>query len=85
MWREALPGERGAGPRREALLTLETKNKAELKDLLVFARAESKARGSYERQVKRINTVVTASQKTRYDTAVAEKKKVWDIFIRFIQ
>lgn len=64
--------------RHEALLTLETKNKAELKDLLVFARAESKARGSYERQVKRINTVVTASQKTRYDTAVAEKKKVWD-------
>ena len=64
--------------RHEALLTLETKNKAELRDLLVFARDESKARGSYERQVKRINTVVTASQKTRYDTAVAEKKKVWD-------
>lgn len=64
--------------RHEALLALETKNKAELKDLLVFARAESKARGSYERQVKRIDTVVTASQKTRYDTAVAEKKKAWD-------
>ena len=64
--------------RHEALLALETKNKGELKDLLVFARAESKARGSYERQVKRIDTVITASQKTRYDTAVAEKKKAWD-------
>jgi hypothetical protein len=64
--------------RHEALLALETKNKSELKDLLVFARAESKARSSYERQVKRIDTVITASQKTRYDTAVAEKKKAWD-------
>jgi hypothetical protein len=64
--------------RHEALLTLETKNKSELRDLLVFARAESKARGSYERQVKRIDTVVTESQKTRYDAAVAEKKKAWD-------
>ena len=64
--------------RHEALLALETKNKGELKDLLVFARAESKARDSYERQVKRIDTVITASQKTRYDTAVAEKKKAWD-------
>jgi len=64
--------------RHGALLALETNNKGKLKDLLVFARAESKARDSYERQVKRIDTVVTASQKTRYDTAVAEKKKVWD-------
>lgn len=64
--------------RHEALMALETKNKGVLKDLLVFARAESKARGSYERQVKRIDTVITASQKTRYDTAVAEKKKAWD-------
>ena len=64
--------------RHEALLALETKNKDELKDLLVFARAESNARDSYERQVKRIDTVITASQKTRYDTAVAEKKKEWD-------
>lgn len=64
--------------RHEALLALETNNKSELKDLLVYARAESKARGSYDRQVKRINTVITASQKTRYDKNVADKKVIWD-------
>ena len=64
--------------RHEALLALETNNKSELKDLLVYARAESKARGSYDRQVKRIDTVITASQKTRYDKSVADKKVIWE-------
>ena len=64
--------------RHEALLALETANKSELKDLLVYARAEARARASYDRQVKRIDTVVTARQKERYDTNVAEKKVLWD-------
>lgn len=64
--------------RHEALLALETRNKTELKELLKYARAERTARGSYDRQVKRLDTVITASQKTRYDTKLAEKKKVWD-------
>ena len=64
--------------RHEALLALETRNKTELKELLKYARAERTARGSYDRQVKRIDTVITASQKARYDTKLAEKKKVWD-------
>ena len=64
--------------RHEALLALETRNKTELKELLKYARTERTARGSYDRQLKRIDTVITASQKTRYDTKLAEKKKVWD-------
>ena len=64
--------------RHEALLTLETRNKTELKELLKYARAERTARGSYDRQLKRIDTVITASQKLRYDTKLAETKAVWD-------
>ena len=64
--------------RHEALLTLETRNKTELKELLKYARTERTARGSYDRQLKRIDTVITASQKERYDTKLAEKKTVWD-------
>jgi hypothetical protein len=64
--------------RHEALLTLETRNKTELKELLKYARTERTARGSYDRQLKRIDTVITASQKERYNTKLAEKKTVWD-------